>query len=68
MHQMIVFKKDKCGYINAKNEVVVPFQFDAGTPVIDGECRVKKEGKWGEMHLISSSDGSVQISDIRWIV
>ena len=63
-----VFKREKCGYINVKNEVVVPFDYDAGTPVVDGEVRVKKDGRWGEMHLIASSDGTVNTTDIRWIV
>ena len=62
-----VYKRDKCGYVNAKNEVVVDIAFDAGTPVVNGECRVKKDGKWGEMHLIASSDGAVHTGEIRWI-
>ncbi len=62
-----VFKKEKCGYIDVHNNVVVDFKFDAATPVIGGECRVKRDGKWGEMHLIKSEDGTVTTSDIRWI-
>ncbi len=55
-----VFKGEKCGYINTKNEVAIDFRFDAGTPVIGGECRVKRDGKWGELHLDNPSE-------IRWI-
>lgn len=62
-----VFRKDKCGYIDSYNGVVVDFKFDAGTPVIGGECRVKKDGKWGEMHLTKDDDNNVIVSDIRWI-
>ena len=55
-----VFKGEKCGYINKNNETVIDFKFDAGTPVINGECRVKRDGKWGELHLDAPSE-------IRWI-
>ncbi len=55
-----VFKKDKCGYINTANEIIIEFKYDAGTPVINGECRVKLDGRWGEMHLEKPSE-------IRWI-
>ena len=56
-----VFKGDVCGYIDKTGNVVVDFKFDAGTPVINGECRVKKNGKWGELHVENPTD-------IRWIV
>lgn len=62
-----VFKREKCGYIDKNNETVVEFKFDAGTPIIGGECRVKKDGKWGEMHLIKKDDGRVVPGEIRWI-
>ncbi len=62
-----VFKRDKCGYINANNEVVVDFIYDAGTPIINGECRIKKDGRWGEMHLLKEEDGSVKVGEVRWI-
>lgn len=56
-----VFKGEHCGYINAQGETVIDFKFDAGTPVINGECRVKKNGKWGELHLDKPEE-------IRWII
>ena len=56
-----VFKGDFCGYINTKNEVVVDFQYEAGTPVENGECRVKKFGKWGELHIAVPNS-------VRWII
>ncbi len=55
-----VFKKDKCGYINKANETVIDFKYDAGTPVINGECRVKLDGRWGELHLDKPNE-------VRWI-
>lgn len=71
-----VFKGEKCGYINTKNEIVVSFNFDAGTPVVDGECRVKKEGRWGELHinaplkdaLDDAIPSEIGIENIRWII
>lgn len=56
-----VYKGETCGYINKQNETVIEFKFDAGTPVIGGECRVKKAGKWGELHVENPGD-------IRWII
>ncbi len=56
-----VYKGEHCGYINKQGETVVDFKFDAGTPVVNGECRVKKNGKWGEMHLDNPEE-------IRWII
>ncbi len=55
-----VYKGEKCGYVNKNNETVIDFKFDAGTPVIGGECRVKRDGKWGELHIDNPSE-------IRWI-
>lgn len=55
-----VFKKDKCGYINAQNEIIIDLKYDAGTPVIEGGCRVKLDGKWGELHI----DNPLEV---RWI-
>ena len=55
-----VYKGEKCGYINKNNETVIEFKYDAGTPVIGGECRIKRDGKWGELHLEAPSE-------IRWI-
>lgn len=55
-----VFKRDKCGYINTNNEVIIDFKYDAGTPVIGGECRVKLDGRWGELHLDKPNE-------VRWI-
>ena len=56
-----VFKGEHCGYIDTENNVVVPFDYEAGTPVEEGSSRVKKLGKWGELHLDNPSE-------IRWIV
>ena len=56
-----VFKGETCGYINKQNETVIEFKFDAGTPVVNGECRVKKAGKWGELHIDAPTE-------IRWII
>lgn len=62
-----VFKREKCGYVNTDGEAVTEFIFDAGTPVINGECRVKRDGKWGEMHLYKGENGAVTVGEIRWI-
>lgn len=56
-----VYRGEKCGYINKENEVIVDFEFDAGTAVEGNECRVKKDGRWGEMHLDDPTS-------IRWII
>lgn len=56
-----VFKGEHCGYIDTENNVVVPFDYEAGTPVEEGSSRVKKLGKWGELHIDNPSE-------IRWIV
>ncbi|HQC55263.1 MAG TPA: WG repeat-containing protein [Clostridia bacterium] len=56
-----VYRGEKCGYINKENEVIVDFEFDAGTPVEDNECRVKKDGRWGELHLDDPES-------VRWII
>lgn len=56
-----VFKGEYCGYINTANETIIDFVYSAGTPVINGECRVKKDGKWGELHIDAPKD-------IRWII
>ena len=53
-----VVKGGKCGYINAVNEVVIPFLYDAATPFEEGEAKVKKDGRWGTI----LPDGSV-----KWI-
>ena len=55
-----VFKGGVCGYIDKTGETVIPFKYDAGTAVIGGECRVKKAGKWGELHISDPEN-------IRWI-
>ena len=67
INRACVYKREKCGYIDMNNETVVEFTFDAGTPVIGGECRVKRDGKWGEMHINKNEDGEVSVSEIRWI-
>lgn len=56
-----VYKGENCGYIDKENNVVIGFKFDAGTPVVGGECRVKKNGKWGELHVDNPEE-------IRWII
>lgn len=56
-----VFKGEHCGYIDRENNVVVDFEFDAATPVIDGNSRVKRIGKWGELHIDNPAE-------IRWII
>ena len=53
-----VSKKDKFGYINKENTVVIPFEYDAATVFENGEAKVKKDGKWGTIF----PDGSV-----KWI-
>jgi len=55
-----VFRGEKCGYIDKYNNVKVDFKFDAGTYMIDGNCRVRSEGKWGELRIDNPRD-------IRWI-
>lgn len=55
-----VFKKDKCGYIDATNQIIIDLKYDAGTPVIEGGCRVKLDGKWGELHIDTPQE-------VRWI-
>lgn len=56
-----VYKGENCGYIDTDNNVVVPFIYDAGTYVIDGGCRVKRLGKWGELNILNPNE-------VRWIV
>lgn len=56
-----VFRGEKCGYIDKENNVIIKFMFDAGTSVEEGGCRVKKDGKWGELHILTPEE-------IRWIV
>lgn len=56
-----VFRGEKCGYIDKYGNIVVEFKYDAGTYVIDGGCRVKSDGKWGELHIDNPRN-------IRWIV
>lgn len=56
-----VFKGDNCGYIDKENNIVVPFIYDAGTYVVDGGCRVKRLGKWGELNIATPDE-------VRWIV
>lgn len=56
-----VYKNNKCGYIDKENNVVIDFIFDAGTPVIDRNCRVKRDGKWGELFIDNPNE-------IRWII
>jgi hypothetical protein len=71
-----VFKGDVCGYINTDNEIAIDFKFDAGTTVINGECRVKKDGRWGELHINAPISESVDatlpfelgVENIRWII
>ena len=55
-----VFKGGKCGYINKENEVVIDFQFDAGTSVENGKCHIKRDEKWGELTISDPAN-------IRWI-
>ena len=43
----MVCRGEKCGYINKNNEVIIPFEYDAGTPFENGEAKIKKDGKWG---------------------
>ncbi len=56
-----VFKGEHCGYVDKDNNVVVDFEYDAGTPVIEGSSRVKKLGKWGELHIANPRE-------VRWII
>ena len=53
-----VAKRDKFGYINKENTLVIPFEYDAATAFEKGEAKVKKDGKWGTI----STDGTV-----KWI-
>lgn len=61
-----VYRGETCGYIDKENNVVVEFRFDAGTAFTDGSCRVKKDGKWGELYFIEK-DGA-RTAEIRWII
>lgn len=56
-----VFRGEKCGYIDKFNNTKIDFKFDAGTYVINGNCRVRSEGKWGELTIDNPRD-------IRWII
>lgn len=56
-----VFKGEHCGYVDVENNVAVPFDYEAGTPVVNGEVRVKRLGKWGELHIDNPTE-------VRWIV
>ena len=47
----MVVRGDKCGYINKNNEVIIPFEYDAGTPFEGGEAKIKKDGKWGTINV-----------------
>lgn len=37
------------------DEVVIPFEYDAGTPFENGEAKIKKDGKWGTI----TTDGKI---------
>lgn len=56
-----VFIGNKCGYIDKENNRITPFIYDAGTAVENNESRVKKDDKWGELHIDSPDE-------IRWII
>ena len=47
-NDLFILRKEKyVGYINSKEEVVLPFAFDALRPIKNGEAWVKYQGKWG---------------------
>ena len=52
-----VMPRDKYGYIDKNNEFVIKPQFDAATPFIDGEARIKIGDKWGALF----KDGSIRM-------
>lgn len=56
-----VFKGETCGYIDKDGNAVIDFAYDAGTPMANGECRVKKAGRWGELHIEDPEN-------VRWII
>lgn len=56
-----VFLGEKCGYIDKENNKITKFMFEAGTAVENNECRVKKDSKWGELHMDEPND-------VRWII
>ena len=58
--ERFAFPLRECGYIDKEGITVVPFAYDAGTAVENGECRVKKAGKWGELHIDDPDN-------VRWI-
>ncbi|WP_018341596.1 WG repeat-containing protein [Cytophaga aurantiaca] len=47
-NDLFILRKEKhVGYINSKEEVVLPFAFDALRPITNGEAWVQYKGKWG---------------------
>jgi hypothetical protein len=56
-----VFRGDKCAYIDKENNLITPFIYDAGTAVENNQSRVKKDDKWGELHMDSPNE-------VRWII
>lgn len=61
-----VYRGETCGYIDKDNNVVVDFRYEAGTAFSDGSCRVKKDGKWGELYF-TEKDGA-KTAEVRWII
>ena len=42
-----VGRNGKMGYINAQNEVIIPFEYDTALSASDGICPVAKSGRYG---------------------
>ncbi|GHV12530.1 hypothetical protein FACS1894219_05630 [Clostridia bacterium] len=42
-----VYKNGKCGFINTKGDVVIPYIYDSVHWFCEGYAAVKKGGKWG---------------------
>ena len=42
----VLNNEDKWGYIDTKNNVVIPLQYDYASDFLNGEAAVKKDGKW----------------------
>jgi hypothetical protein len=43
----VVGSMDKCGYMNTKGALVIPFQFQSAKPFYEGLAAVKVNGLWG---------------------
>jgi hypothetical protein len=46
-----VQKNGKFGYINAKNKIVIPFQYDSALPFRNGKASVEFNGKFGVIDI-----------------